>query len=96
MRLVVAVGGNALLRRGEPPDAAVQQHHVRTAARSLAPLTVEHELVLVHGNGPQVGLLAEESYGGYDYVVINGLVRTNWLRTVAWTLRLAVLVAVVL
>lgn len=61
MRLVVAVGGNALLRRGEPPDAAVQQHHVRTAARSLAPLTVEHQLVLVHGNGPQVGLLAEES-----------------------------------
>ena len=61
MRLVVAVGGNALLRRGEPPDAAVQQHHVRAAARSLAPLTVEHELVLVHGNGPQVGLLAEES-----------------------------------
>ena len=61
MRLVVAVGGNALLRRGEAPDAAVQQHHVRAAAGALAPLTVDHEVLLVHGNGPQVGLLAVES-----------------------------------
>ncbi len=61
MRIVVAVGGNALLRRGEPPDAAVQRHHVQAAAAALAPLAAEHELVLVHGNGPQVGMLAVQS-----------------------------------
>lgn len=61
MRVVVALGGNALLRRGERPDAAVQLSHVRAAAHALAPLAREHELVLCHGNGPQVGLLALES-----------------------------------
>ena len=61
MRLVVALGGNALLRRGEVPDASVQLKHVRAAARALAPLLEEHEVLLVHGNGPQVGLLAIES-----------------------------------
>ncbi|WP_052390739.1 carbamate kinase [Streptomyces sp. NRRL B-24484] len=62
MRIVVAVGGNALLRRGEHPDAAVQQHHVHDAARSLAELVLAgHEVVITHGNGPQVGLLAAES-----------------------------------
>ncbi len=61
MRLVVALGGNAVLRRGEQPDAAVQRHHVRDAARALAPLSVDHDLILCHGNGPQVGLLALES-----------------------------------
>jgi carbamate kinase len=61
VRIVVAVGGNALLRRDEPPDAAVQRHHVQAAAAALAPLTESHELVLVHGNGPQVGLLAVQS-----------------------------------
>jgi carbamate kinase len=59
--LVVALGGNALLERGERPDAGVQQRHVRTAARALAPLASEHTLVLCHGNGPQVGVLALES-----------------------------------
>lgn len=61
MRVVVALGGNALLERGEPPDAGVQRHHVRTAARALAPLAGAHDLVITHGNGPQVGMLAEES-----------------------------------
>ncbi|MFD9126620.1 carbamate kinase [Kitasatospora sp. NPDC059571] len=62
MRIVAALGGNALLRRGERPDAAVQQHHVHDAARSLAELVLAgHELVITHGNGPQVGLLAVES-----------------------------------
>ncbi|WP_369185494.1 carbamate kinase [Streptomyces sp. Y1] len=62
MRIVAALGGNALLRRGEHPDAAVQQHHVHDAARSLAELvTAGHELVITHGNGPQIGLLAQES-----------------------------------
>ena len=61
MRIVVALGGNALLRRGEKPDASIQLHHIRAAAEALAPLTREHDLVVCHGNGPQVGLLALES-----------------------------------
>jgi carbamate kinase len=58
MLIVVALGGNALLRRGEPMTAETQRHNVRIAARALAPLAKEHQLVLSHGNGPQVGLLA--------------------------------------
>ena len=61
MRIVVALGGNALLRRGERPDAAVQVGNVRAAVRSLAPLATEHQLVVTHGNGPQVGVLALQS-----------------------------------
>ncbi len=61
MRLVVAVGGNALLERGERPEAEIQELHALTAVESLAPLAAEHELVVTHGNGPQVGLLAVES-----------------------------------
>jgi carbamate kinase len=61
MRIVVALGGNALLERGEKPDAEIQRHHVQRAAAALAPLTDEHDLVICHGNGPQVGLLALES-----------------------------------
>jgi len=58
MRIVVALGGNALLRRGEPMTPSAQRENVRLAARALAPLAMEHELVVTHGNGPQVGLLA--------------------------------------
>ena len=59
MRVVVALGGNALLRRGEPMTAQNQRaNNVRAACRSLAPLAADHELVISHGNGPQVGLLA--------------------------------------
>jgi len=61
MRIVVALGGNALLERGERPDAAVQRRHARRAAQALAPLAERHELVICHGNGPQVGMLALES-----------------------------------
>lgn len=61
MRIVVAVGGNALLRRGDRPDAGIQLEHIHAAARSLAPLATAHQLVICHGNGPQVGLLALES-----------------------------------
>jgi carbamate kinase len=61
VRLVVALGGNALLRRGEVPSAEVQQKHVAAAAEALAPLARKHDLVITHGNGPQVGLLALES-----------------------------------
>jgi len=59
--LVVAVGGNALLERGEVPLAQIQERHVDVAARALAPLAGDHDLVITHGNGPQVGLLASES-----------------------------------
>lgn len=58
MRIVVALGGNALLKRGEPMTHDVQRANIRVAANALAPVAREHELVLAHGNGPQVGLLA--------------------------------------
>src|SRR4029079_16435811 len=58
MRIVVALGGNALLKRGEPMTAEVQRKNVKTAAHALAPLATQHQLVVAHGNGPQVGLLA--------------------------------------
>ena len=55
MRVVVALGGNALLRRGEPADAEAQRHNITVAVDGLAELTGSHELVVTHGNGPQVG-----------------------------------------
>ena len=58
MRVVVALGGNALLKRGEPMTADVQRANVGTAAPPLAAVASAHQLVLSHGNGPQVGLLA--------------------------------------
>lgn len=58
MRVVVALGGNALLRRGEPLSAENQRENVARACRALAPVALAHELVVAHGNGPQVGLLA--------------------------------------
>jgi carbamate kinase len=58
MRVVVALGGNALLKPGEPMTAEVQRANIRTAAQALAPITKKHQLVISHGNGPQVGLLA--------------------------------------
>lgn len=61
MRVVVALGGNALLPRGQRPDAAPQLEQVTRVAGPLAALAKSHEVVLVHGNGPQVGLLALES-----------------------------------
>lgn len=61
MRVVVALGGNALMQRGEPLEASVQREHVAAAARSIAALAKHHSLILTHGNGPQVGLLALQS-----------------------------------
>jgi carbamate kinase len=58
MRVVVALGGNALLKRGESMNANVQRANVRIAAQALAPIASKHQLVISHGNGPQVGLLA--------------------------------------
>ncbi|MEY8713380.1 carbamate kinase [Mangrovibacter phragmitis] len=56
--LVVALGGNALLKRGQPLEASVQRENIALAARTIAQLTHQWQVVLVHGNGPQVGLLA--------------------------------------
>ncbi len=61
MRIVAAMGGNALLKRGEPMTAENQRKNVRVAAQALAPLGRKHQLVISHGNGPQVGLLALQS-----------------------------------
>jgi len=58
MRIVIALGGNALLKRGEPMTAAAQRANVRAVAPALAAVATRHQLVLSHGNGPQVGLLA--------------------------------------
>src|SRR6478736_529210 len=60
MRVVVALGGNALLRRGQPMDVETQRENVRVACDRLAPIAEQHELVISHGNGPQIGLLALE------------------------------------
>jgi carbamate kinase len=64
--IVLALGRNALLRRSEPMTADVQRRNVRVATAAIAPLTTEYRIVLAHGNGPQVGLLAlqAESYSG--------------------------------
>ena len=64
-RIVVALGGNALLRRGEPMTVGNQRRSIAEACRALAPVALEHELVVSHGNGPQVGLLALQAHA-YD------------------------------
>jgi len=58
MRIVIALGGNALLHRGEALSAENQRQNIKIAAAALAPIALEHQLVITHGNGPQVGLLA--------------------------------------
>ena len=67
MLVVVALGGNALLKRGEAMTAENQRRNVRTAAEMLAPIAAQHQLVIGHGNGPQVGLLALQG-AAYDQV----------------------------
>ncbi len=70
MRVVIALGGNALQRRGERMTVSSQRANVAVACRAIAPVCIDHEVVISHGNGPQVGLLAlqaaaygdEESY----------------------------------
>lgn len=61
MRIVIALGGNALLQRGQKPDASEQIANVDIAVDALAPVAKEHELVVTHGNGPQVGVIALQS-----------------------------------
>ena len=58
---MAALGGNALLQRGEKPAAEIQQHHVVEAVTQLAKICEHNDIVLTHGNGPQVGMLALES-----------------------------------
>ncbi|MBY8087692.1 carbamate kinase [Vibrio fluvialis] len=66
--VVVALGGNALLRRGEPLEADVQRHNIEIAAKTISEIAKEYNVVLVHGNGPQVGLLALQ---GLEYKKVN-------------------------
>jgi carbamate kinase len=65
-KVVIALGGNALLKRGQPMEAELQQRNIEVAARSVAVVARRHSVVVTHGNGPQVGLLAlqAESCGG--------------------------------
>lgn len=65
MRLVIALGGNALLRRGEAMTAENQRDNVRIACEQIAKVAPGNELVVAHGNGPQVGLLALQG-AAYD------------------------------
>jgi carbamate kinase len=69
MRILTALGGNALLRRGEAMTAENQRKNVRRAAEALAPLGRAHQLIISHGNGPQVGLLALQG-AAYDKVAV--------------------------
>jgi carbamate kinase len=58
---VVALGGNALLRRGDPLTSEVQRRNARIAAEAIAPMAAEHDVVVVHGNGPQPALLSPQT-----------------------------------
>jgi carbamate kinase len=68
VRIVIALGGNALLRRSDPMTTQVQRRNIRVAAEAIAPLVGEYDIVVVHGNGPQVGLLSlqAEAYQGAE------------------------------
>ena len=66
MRVVIALGGNALLRRGEAPGIEMQMRNAEAAARAIAPLVRAHEIIITHGNGPQIGLLALQTGSGTD------------------------------
>ena len=67
MRIVVALGGNAILRRGEPMTVANQRQSIAAACGPLAELARDNDIVVTHGNGPQVGLLALQA-AAYDEV----------------------------
>jgi len=64
MKIVIALGGNALLKKGQPLDIEIQQQNISRAARLIAEVAKQHSVIITHGNGPQVGLLAlqAESY----------------------------------
>ena len=65
MRVVVALGGNALLRRSEPVDASTQRANAERAAAAVAEIARDHDVVVTHGNGPQIGLLALEALASH-------------------------------
>lgn len=65
--VVVALGGNALLHRGDPLEADIQRRNIITAAKTIADIAQRYNVVLVHGNGPQVGLLALQ---GMEYQAV--------------------------
>lgn len=67
MLVVAALGGNALMKRGEAPEAAVMQRNITIAARAIAEIARFHDIVVTHGNGPQIGLLALQAEA-YDAV----------------------------
>ncbi len=67
MRILIALGGNALLKRGEPITAQQQHHNVQVACKQIGAVYEHNELVITHGNGPQVGLLALQG-AAYDQV----------------------------
>jgi carbamate kinase len=64
MRIVIALGGNALLKRGEAPTVEVQRRNAHIAAQAIAQVAQGNELILTHGNGPQIGLLALQAASG--------------------------------
>ncbi|MEX3611334.1 carbamate kinase [Rothia sp. LK2588] len=61
MKILVALGGNALLKRGEPLTATNQRANINIAAERISRITDDNQVVIAHGNGPQVGLLALQS-----------------------------------
>jgi len=66
MRIVIALGGNAILRRGQPMTAVNQRDNIRVAAARIAAISPGNEIVIAHGNGPQVGLLALQAAAYHD------------------------------
>jgi carbamate kinase len=68
MRIVIALGGNVMLRHSDRVTTGVQRRNLRIAAEALAPLVPEHNIVIVHGNGPQIGSLSlqPDSYSGAE------------------------------
>jgi carbamate kinase len=73
MRIVIALGGNALLKRGEPLTMQAQRRNAHAAAQAIAQVAPGNELILTHGNGPQIGLLALQSPVGADPVPLDVL-----------------------
>lgn len=66
MKIVVALGGNALLRRGEPQDLATQRANARIAAQAIASILPDNQVIVTHGNGPQIGTLAMQAAARND------------------------------
>ncbi len=69
MRIIIGIGGNALLQRGQPPEITTQRLNIKYACESIAELAQDHEIIITHGNGPQVGLLALQA-AAYKEVTI--------------------------